>query len=211
MLIIGLTGGIGSGKSTVADYFRELGAPVIDADAVAREVVAPGSDALREIAAHFGAGILNPDGTLNRDRLRGVVFRDTAQRGALEKIMHPRIYADMRRRIAALDAPYCVAVIPLLLETGQTGFVDRVLVVDSPDAVQRSRVQARDGLSSEEIAAIMHSQAARQSRLAIADDLINNDGGLAELRQQTEALHQRYLRLAAAAEKTTPPLHGPRH
>ena len=211
MLIIGLTGGIGSGKSTVADYFGALGVPIIDADAVAREVVTPGSDALREITAHFGAEILNPDGTLNRGRLRGVVFRDTAQRGALEKIVHPRIYADLRRRIAALDAAYCVVVIPLLLETGQTGFVDRVLVVDSPEASQRSRVQARDGLSPEEIAAIMRSQAARQSRLAIADDLINNDGSLAELRQQTEALHQHYLRLAAAAEKTAPLLHDPRH
>ncbi|MEK7322517.1 MAG: dephospho-CoA kinase [Pseudomonadota bacterium] len=211
MLIIGLTGGIGSGKSTVAAYFGELGVPVIDADVVARDVVVPGSDALREITAHFGAGILNPDGTLDRARLRGVVFRDTAQRGALEKIIHPRIYADIRRRIAALDAPYCVVVIPLLLETGQTGFVDRVLVVDSPEAARRTRVQARDGLSSEEIAAIMRSQAARPIRLAVADDIINNDGGLDRLQRQTEDLHQCYLGLAAAAEKTISPLHDPRH
>ncbi len=200
MLIIGLTGGIGSGKSTVARYFAELGVPVIDADALARDIVAPGAEALRGIVEHFGPDMLKPDGTLDRARLRNIVFAQPEQRRTLENILHPRIYAEMRRRAAAIDAPYCVMVIPLLLETGQTGFVDRVLVVDAPEAVQRTRVHARDGLSPDEISAVMHSQVTRQTRLAAADDLISNDGGLDRLRQQTEALHQHYLRLVTATE-----------
>lgn len=211
MLIIGLTGGIGSGKSTVARYFAELGAPVIDADEVARELASPGSEALREIAAHFGPEVINADGSLHRARLRALIFNDAAQRHALEHILHPRIYAEIRRRIEKLSAPYCVAVIPLLLETGQSGFVHRVLVVDSTPGAQRSRVQTRDGLSSEEITAIMASQATRGARLAAADDFISNDGSLADLRQQTEALHHRYLRLANEVQKAAPPLRDPPH
>lgn len=199
MLIIGLTGGIGSGKSTVAGYFAQQGIPVIDADELARELVAPGKPALREIAAAFGEEMILRDGGLDRQRLRRRVFADPAQRQRLEGILHPRIYAEMRRRIQALHAPYCVLVIPLLLETGEAAIADRVLVVDVPETLQRERVKARGGMEDEALAAVLRIQLGRAERLRAADDIIVNDGDLAHLRQQAEALHRRYLSLAAAA------------
>lgn len=197
MLIIGLTGGIGSGKSTVARYFERLGAPVIDADVVARDVVSPGSDALHDVVERFGDGVLHPDGTLDRGRLRTLVFDDPERRTVLERILHPRIYAEMKRRIAALSAPYCIAVIPLLLETGRRDFVDRVLVIDVPEELQRARAQARDRTDAATVTAIMQAQVDRASRRRAADDLISNDGDLAALERQAATLHHRYLTLAA--------------
>lgn len=199
MLIIGLTGGIGSGKSTAARCFAELGVPIIDADEVAREAVLPGSEGLRELTEHFGGDMLNADGTLDRARLRKLIFSDPTQRHALEDILHPRIYTDMRRRIAELSAPYCLAVLPLLVETGEYHFVDRILVVDVAEEVQRARAQARDGASAETIDAMMQAQTSRDTRLAAADDIIDNSADQAHLRQQISTLHRRYLALAGKA------------
>lgn len=197
MLRIALTGGIGSGKSTAAGYFAELGVPVIDADRLARELVIPGSAALAEIAAAFGTGMIGADGELDRARLRGLVFGDPVQRRRLEAILHPRIYAEMRRRIRALQAPYCILVIPLLLETGATDIADRILVVDAPEALQRTRVGTRDGLSDAEFEAILQAQVNRSERLRAGDDVLVNDGDPAQLRAAVTALHHRYLQLAS--------------
>ena len=199
MLIIGLTGGIGSGKSTVAGYFAQQGIPVIDADQLARELVAPGSPALNEISGIFGPEILLPDGSLDRVRLRSRVFAEPAQRRTLEALLHPRIYAEMRRRTRALLSPYCVWVVPLLLETGETALVDRVLVIDTSESLQRERVRSRDGMDADTLEAILRSQTSRAERLRAADDVIVNSADLANLQQQVLALHQRYLDLAAAA------------
>ena len=199
MLIIGLTGGIGSGKTAVAGYFAQQGIPVIDADRLARELVAPGSPALEEIVRIFEPNILLPDGSLDRPRLRGLIFADPTQRHRLESILHPRIYAELRRRSQALRAPYCVWVIPLLLETGETALVDRVLVVDAPETLQRERVLARDGMDYDTLEAILRSQVSRAQRLRAAADVIVNDADLTHLQRQVTALHHRYLELADAA------------
>jgi len=197
MLKIGLTGGIGSGKTTVSDCFASLGVPVIDADKIAHGLTTPGQPALQDIVSAFGPDILNDDGQLDRARLRAIVFNNAARRKQLEDILHPLIRARMRRHIADIEAsstPYCILCIPLLLETGQTDLVDRILVVDTPEDLQYQRVSARNGLPDAEIAAIIHAQAGREQRLAAADDIIVNNGGFEELRQQVLELHQRYLK-----------------
>lgn len=204
MLIIGLTGGIGSGKSTVAEYIAQLGVPVIDSDRISRELVVPGSPALGEIAAAFGPEMILEDGTLDRSRLRRQVFADPQQRRRLEAILHPRIYAEMRRRIQALDTPYCVLVIPLLLETGATAMVDRVLVVDAPESLQRQRVKRRGGMEDETLEAVLRTQLGRAERLRGASDIIVNDGDLTHLQRQVSALHSRYLALAARPSPEKP-------
>ncbi len=196
MLRIGLTGGIGSGKSTVAELFAARGVPVIDADVIARELVAPGQSALEAIVATFGPEILDAQGALNRTCLRERVFSDSKQRLQLEAILHPRIRAEMTARIAALNAPYVVLVIPLLFEAAQTDMVDRVLVVDVPPTLQRERVTARDALSNQQIDAILTAQLDREHRIARADDVIDNSGDRAALEQQVDSLHQRYLALS---------------
>lgn len=197
MLVVGLTGGAGSGKSTVAARFAALGAPVIDADEVARALVEPGSPALAEIVAAFGAGILDPRGALDRAGLRRRVLDDPDLRRRLEAILHPRIRAEIRRRLAGLVAPYCLLVIPLLLESGREHYpVQRILVVDCPEALQRSRLQARSGWTDAEIDAMIAAQATRAQRLAAADDVILNDGGLDALEREVEVLHRRYLALS---------------
>jgi dephospho-CoA kinase len=198
MLTIALTGGIGSGKSTVAACFAQLNVPVIDADQLAREQVAPGSPALTEIALAFGPEMILEDGSLDRARLRREIFAEPQQRRRLEAILHPRIYAEMRRRIQTLQAPYCVLVIPLILETGETAIADRILVVDAPESLQRKRTQIRDGLADAEVDAILRAQISRAERLRAADDIIVNDGDLAHLKEQVVVLHSRYLDLAIA-------------
>ena len=197
-LRIGLTGGIGSGKSKVAEIFASLGVPVIDADLVAREVVEPGTPALAEVAAAFGPGVLGPDGRLDRARLRTRIFADDTARTRLEAILHPRIRARMEALARAADAEYCLLVIPLLVERGQRKLVDRVLVVDAPEPLQVERVCARDGVTPEAARAIIRTQAPRAVRLAAADDVVRNTGAEARLRREVEALHHRYRRLAQA-------------
>ncbi len=197
MYRVGLTGGIGCGKSTVAGYFGALGVPVIDADEIARGLVEPGTPALARIAAQFGAEILGPDGALDRAALRHSVFSDVARRTQLEAILHPLIRAGMEARMAQLDAPYCVLSIPLLVETSQVGEVERVLVVDAPHALQYRRVMAR-GLSAREVAAILRAQARWRERLAVAHDVIVNDQGVEHVESRVRALHEHYLGLAHA-------------
>ena len=196
MLRIGLTGGIGSGKSTVAELFAARGVPVIDADVIARELVAPGQPALAEIVASFGTDCIDAEGRLDRARLRARVFDDAAQRERLEAILHPRIHAVMAERAAAQSTAYVLLVIPLLFESGQRDLVDRVLVVDLPVELQRARVSARDHLSDAQIDAIFAAQVQRDQRIDGADDVIDNSGDAAALERQVDALHQRYLALA---------------
>ncbi len=196
MLRIGLTGGIGSGKSTIASIFAELGAPVIDTDAIAREVVAPGEPALTEICRSFGSDLLRPDGSLDRAALRRRVFRDPARRRRLEAITHPAIDERMQKQLAALpeQTAYALLVIPLLLEAGWQDRVDRILLIDCPETVQVQRVVSRDGIEPEDAWRMVRSQASRDARRQAADDVIENDGSLdrAELTAQVHTLDRCY-------------------
>jgi dephospho-CoA kinase len=200
-LRIGLTGGIASGKSTVARRFAELRVPVVDADEAARAVVAAGTPGLAAVLARFGHSMLAADGTLERRRLRDLVFADAAARGDLEAILHPLIRAEMQRREELSVGPYLVLAIPLLIESrvrGERGHVDRILVVDADEAEQIARLVRRDGSSPEQARAILAAQASRAERTAQADDLLPNFGSEAELRLAVDRLHERYLDLAAA-------------
>ncbi len=196
MLIIGLTGGICSGKSTVAALFSELGAPVFDADVIARELVEPGQPALQAIINLFGPEVLNDDGKLDRTRLRNRIFSHTQDRKQLEAILHPRIRERMATLTRDSNTAWCIQVIPLLIETGQLEDVDRVLVVDTSEAVQKKRLAQRDNSSTEQIKAILASQTDRQQRLQLADDVIRNDGTLDELRKQVVTMHHKYALLS---------------
>jgi len=199
MFTVGLTGGIGSGKSTVADCFAAHGVPVIDTDVIARDLTAPGGAALEAICAVFGGTVMQVDGTLDRAALRRHVFADSAARRQLEAILHPRIQQAVKQMLATLSAPYALIVIPLLVETGgYRDVLNRVLVVDCPEEVQTARVMARSRLTHDEIKAILLAQAGRAERLAVADDIIVNTATLEALRGEVAALHQRYLELAAA-------------
>lgn len=193
MLVVGLTGGIGSGKSEAARLFEQQGVPVIDTDLIARELVEPGRSALTEIVAEFGDQMLNGAGRLNRARLRALIFSQPARRQRLEAILHPRIRRQVHQRVNALSAPYCLVIIPLLLESGQRDLVDRVLVIDAPECLQRRRAAERDGRPEADIAAIMAAQVGRDERLAAADDVIHNDGDLDHLRRQVAAIHRKYV------------------
>ncbi len=198
--IVGLTGGIGSGKSAAAKLFEELGAAVVDTDAIAHELTAPGGAAVAPIRAAFGDEVVAPNGALERPAMRRKVFADAQAKGRLEAILHPMIRAEADRRSAAVRAPYVVLVVPLLVESGgYRSRVQRVTVVDCPEEVQVARVMSRSGLSAEEARAIMAAQVSREARLAVADDVIDNGGELAALRPQIEALHRRYLEMAAVS------------
>jgi dephospho-CoA kinase len=205
---VALTGGIASGKTTVASLFAARGVPLIDTDVIAREVVEPGQPALDAVVAAFGPEVLGPDGRLDRRRLRDIVFADAAARGRLESILHPAIRAEMERqsRAAAVVGPYQLLVIPLLAEGGRRDHVDRVLVVDVPEIVQVERLTARDAVTREQAVAALQAQASRAARLAIADDVITNTGGVEELERQVAELHALYQRLALAKAALTPTL-----
>jgi dephospho-CoA kinase len=198
--VVGLTGGIGSGKSAAADEFARLGAAVVDTDEIARELTAPGGAAMPHVRSLFGEAFVAASGAMDREAMRRRVFADPAARQALERLLHPLIRAESQRRIAAARAPYVVHVVPLLVESADYRTrVDRVLVVDAPEAAQVARVGARSGLPADEVRAIMRSQASREQRLAAADDVIDNRGDLAALRGQVAALHAKYVALARAA------------
>ena len=199
-LRIGLTGGIASGKSTVADMFADLGVPVIDTDVIAREVVQPGQPALAEIREAFGAGVIAADGTLDRPAMRTIVFGDDAARRRLESILHPRIGKATREQADAARGPYQVIVVPLLVESSLRAFVDRVLVVDCDEDTQVARLLARDAESEDQARRMLAAQSTRAERLAIADDVVANVSALEDTREQVLALHQRYLHEAAARE-----------
>jgi dephospho-CoA kinase len=193
---IGLTGGIASGKSTVAGLFAALGVPVIDTDQIARDVVIPGTALLERLVARFGEVLLTPAGELDRRALRTRIFADPADRAALEELMHPAIMAELQQRSQAAGGRYQILAIPLLVEHNLKASVERVLVVDCSEALQLRRVQVRDGVTLAEARAVLAAQASRAARLAVADDVIVNEGDLAQVRQQVEALHIRYGTLA---------------
>lgn len=195
-LVVALTGGIGSGKTTVSQRLAELGAAVIDTDHLAHALTAPGGAAMATIAAAFGSEALAADGSLDRVAMRGLIFSDTRARHRLEAILHPLIRARMDEQLAQVQAPYAVLAIPLLFETGWTDVADRILVVDLPESLQVTRVMARGDLSAEEVRPILASQARRETRRQGADDLIDNSGILEDLMARTADLHRRYLRLA---------------
>jgi len=198
VLVVGLTGGIGSGKSTVAARFAALGVPVIDADRVAREVVEPGQPALGEVAQAFGGGVLGADGALDRAALRARVFADPRERRRLEAIVHPRVRERLRAGLARLEAPYAVVEIQLLIESGQRDLVDRVLVVEASEPVRVARATARDGTDPAQVRQIVAAQASAEQRRAAAHDVITNEGTLEALEAAVRALHERYRELAAA-------------
>jgi dephospho-CoA kinase len=187
-LIVGLTGGIGSGKSAVADRFAGLGVPIIDSDVVARELVAPGQVALHEIRETFGEDCLRPDGTLDRAELRRRIFAYPELRATLEGILHPQIRREISQRIASVRAPYCVVVVPLLLESGMQEMMDRVVVVDIPSELQIERVTRRDGIGRELAGRMLAAQASREARRAIADHVIDNSGPVEQIDPQVHAL-----------------------
>jgi len=197
MLVVALTGGVGSGKSSVADRLTELEVPVIDADAISHALTAPRSAVLDLIAEAFGTHFIDADGYLDRTAMRTLVFADALARARLESILHPRIVAEIQGRLARLSAPYAVLEIPLLFETGQTDLADRILVVDLPEAEQIRRVRRRSGLDVAEVRRIIDSQVARSRRLAGADDIIDNSGDPQALKEQVDHLHHYYLEIAA--------------
>ncbi len=196
MFRVGLTGGIGSGKSTVAGLFAARGVTVIDADDISRELVSPGSAALQQIVAYFGNAVLAADGSLDRTALRERVFDNPAERQRLEAILHPRVRDEISRRVLQASGPYVLLVIPLLFESGQRGLVDRVLVIDADVQTQIRRVRARSGLDEEAVKKILAAQIAPGERRARADDIIENDGDLAHLERQVARLHKQYVALA---------------
>ena len=196
MLKIAITGGIGSGKTTVANLFTDLGVPVIDADKIAHDITQPQSTAFTKIVANFGKTILKPNGTLDRHKIREIVFHDAQEKQWLERLLHPIILKTMQTEIQRINAPYCILVIPLLLETKQVDVVDRVLVVDAPQALQMQRTQQRSPVDEKTIRAIMQVQCSRTERLAMADDIIVNDGAMTALQDTVNALHAKYLELA---------------
>lgn len=195
-MIVGLTGGIGSGKSEVSRRFEQLGITVVDADIVAREVVAPDSETLTAIAEHFGHDILNQDKTLNRHKLRGLIFDHSEEKFWLENLLHPIIRTETIAQLEASKSPYTILSSPLLLETTQHELVDRILVIDASEDLQLTRATTRDANGTEQIKKIMATQMKRAERCAKADDIIHNHGDLAELDSQIHLLHASYVKLA---------------
>ena len=195
---VALTGGIASGKSTVAGLFAERGVPVIDTDVIARQVVEPGQPALAQVVSEFGEEVLDATGHIDRRRMRERIFADPGARRRLEAILHPAIRAEMARQSLAAPGAYQLLVIPLLAEGGRRDHVDRVLLVDVPEELQMRRLEMRDGVTDEQARASLHAQATRAERLAMADDVVRNSGGVEELREQVAALDATYRRLAGA-------------
>jgi len=197
--VIGLTGGIGSGKSAAADEFARLGATIVDSDAIAHELTGPGGAAVVEVARQFGKAFVDATGAMDRKRMRDLVFADAEEKQRLEALLHPMIRAESERRIACAAGPYVIYVVPLLVESsGHRERVARVLVVDCPEALQIARVRQRSMLPEAQIKRIIASQIKRERRLAAADDVIDNSGDLAALHRQVRTLHEKYLALAAA-------------
>ncbi len=190
--VVGVTGGIGSGKTVVCNAFAALGVPVFDADIAAREVVAPGAPLLQDVVAEFGPGVRGADGELDRRALRSLVFASDTRRRALEALLHPAIRARLAEQIGRCESDYCLLCIPLLVEKGGYENIERILVVDCDPELQRRRVAARDNLTVDEVTAIMRTQATRDQRLAAADDIIENNGDLDAVLEEVARLHEQY-------------------
>lgn len=196
-IIIGLSGGIASGKTTVANLFNEhFNIDIVDADIVAREVVAVGSDGLKQITDHFGEAILLEDGALNRSKLRELIFSDPTEKQWLNDLLHPMIRNKIDSDLSKVTSPYALLVAPLLVENQMQGMADRVLIVDVPSEVQIERTMNRDNVSREQVVSILKSQASREQRLAVADDVIKNHTKNQELLPQITDLHQKYLAIS---------------
>jgi dephospho-CoA kinase len=196
VVLIGLTGGIGSGKSAVCREFERLGVPIVDADIVSREVVEPGSDGLRAVVEFFGDEILDSQGLLDRARLRQLIFDDEEKRVTLESILHPKIHDRIREQLDAIETPYSIMCVPLLVEKHGYENIDRILVVDCPVEIQILRVMKRDNLTRERVGSIMRTQATREQRLRLADDIVENASGIESLRKPVQILHDKYTTIA---------------
>ncbi len=192
VLKIGLTGGIGSGKSTVCKIFSEFGVPVIDADIIAHSLVRPGMLALEEIAKAFGKELISNDGTLDRKKIRDLIFTNETERKKLEDILHPAVYKEISVQVENINSKYCIISIPLLIETDASDTVDRILVIDVPRELQLQRASNRDKTNKSDIKSIIDSQISREDRLAAADDIVNNDGNIENLHRQISGLHEYY-------------------
>ena len=192
-MIIGLTGGIGSGKTATSDAFKSLGIDIIDADMSSRRVVERGQPALEDIQDHFGSDILDSENNLDRAKLREIIFKDPKERVWLEELLHPKIAQHIKDQLESSKSPYCVLVSPLLLETEQKSFCSSVLVVDAPEESQISRTSKRDGVSEEQVKSIIATQINREQRLKQADEIIINDGSIEELKEKILVLHTKYL------------------
>lgn len=208
-LVVGLTGGVASGKSLVGDMLQRLGAEVVDADQVARDVVRPGQDGLSRLVEHFGPGILEGDGTLARRRMREMIFSQPDARKTVESILHPLIHAALGRHRNALSGEYGIFIIPLLARTGMRDLVNRVLVVDTPEALQVERLMKRDNISRDLAERMLAAQESRQRRLEIADDVLLNENGPEQLEGPVAKLHAHYLGLARGSQKSRKRLHLP--
>lgn len=192
-MIIGLTGGIGSGKTAVSDTFKSLGIDIVDADVSSRRVVEKGQPALDDIQAHFGDGILDSENNLDRAKLREIIFKNPQERVWLEKLLHPKIAEHIKDQLESSNSPYCILVSPLLLETEQKSYCSFVLVVDVPEESQIARTAKRDGVSEEQVKNIISAQIDREKRLEQADEIIINDGSMEELKKKVVVLHTKYL------------------
>jgi dephospho-CoA kinase len=204
VLRVALTGGIASGKTTVANLFAARGVPVIDTDQIARDVVEPGTPALAAVVSVFGPDILDPDGRMDRRRMRERIFADRDAKLRLEAILHPAIRAEMERQSQAADGPYQVLVIPLFTEGGRRDHVDRVLLVDVPEELQIERLTLRDGVTRDQARASLNAQATRAERLAMADDVIRNSGRVDELAARVAELHEKYVTLSGGCAPNPP-------
>lgn len=197
ILRVGLTGGIGSGKSTVADFFKHCGAPIIDADHIAHVLTEKNTPAYQKIISHFGKNILQDDSNIDRKKLRDIIFNNLSEKKWLEDYLHPLIRENMQSEIKTLHAPYCICVIPLLTESSKIDFIDRVLVVDAPLDTQIARAKKRDRTTDADIQKIIDAQASQAARLKMADDVLTNNSNLQTLEKQVKELHKKYLALTA--------------
>ena len=196
MFILGLTGGIGSGKTAASDYFSSKGITIVDADIVSRLVVEPGQDSFKEIASHFGTGVISDDGSLNRPALRKIVFDQPKERLWLENLLHPLIANEIQTQLNTSESIYTVLVSPILFESAQNLYTQRTLVIDTPEDLQISRTAKRDNTDPDSVKAIMKVQTERQVRIEKADDVILNNGSLNDLHQNIDQLHRKYLQIA---------------